>query len=187
MALSNAEKQKRWRDKRNALVREAMKLRERHGGGAQHGAPLRNELAAGGLAGDREIAALRQELAQAKARIRELTLERAAQAQASRDEMRRRPAKPKAEKPPLPPDEERDRRIKALTTENRNLRGKVRHLEQHFEDGIAHAGGMNFATQSAIAKCLHPDHTPSEEQRAEACRLFTSWKADKDKAQRKAR
>jgi hypothetical protein len=48
-------------------------------------------------------------------------------------------------------------------------------------------GRMPFAIQSAIAKCLHPDHKPSEEQRAEACRLFTSWKADKDKAHRTGR
>jgi hypothetical protein len=46
---------------------------------------------------------------------------------------------------------------------------------------------VNFVTQSAIAKCLHPDHKPSEEQRVEACKLFTAWKADKDKARRQAR
>jgi hypothetical protein len=41
-------------------------------------------------------------------------------------------------------------------------------------------GRMPFATQGAIAKALHPDRKPSEAQRAEACRLFSAWKADKD-------
>ena len=34
-------------------------------------------------------------------------------------------------------------------------------------------------------RCLHPDHQPSEAQRAEACRLFTAWKADNGKARRR--
>ena len=58
-----------------------------------------------------------------------------------------------AEKPPLPSDEASARRIKALMTENRNLKAKVRHLEQHLED----VGGMPRKTESAIWKCLHPD------------------------------
>ncbi|MGO8921893.1 MAG: hypothetical protein ACLQF4_03025 [Xanthobacteraceae bacterium] len=73
MTLSNAERQQRWRDKRNALAREAIKLRQRLDGGAQHKAPLRNDRANDGLAAkDREIATLKKELAQAKARITKL-------------------------------------------------------------------------------------------------------------------
>ena len=67
MTLSNAERQQRWRDKRNALAREAVKLRQRLDGGAQHRAPLRNDDLA---AKDREIAALKKELTQAKGRIK---------------------------------------------------------------------------------------------------------------------
>jgi hypothetical protein len=47
--------------------------------------------------------------------------------------------------------------------------------------------GMNFQTMSAIAKTLHPDRTPSEAERAEARKLFTAWKADRDKARRRTR
>jgi hypothetical protein len=126
------------------------------------------------------IDALREELQEAKAHIQQMALDAAAQAQAFRDEARRRAAQPKPERPPLPPDELRDRRIKALTTENRNLRAKLRDREQRYQ----RVGGMGFAAESAIAKCLHPDYVPSEAERAEACRLFTSWKADNKAARR---
>jgi hypothetical protein len=80
----------------------------------------------------------------AKAQIAEMPKEILAQAQAFRDEVKRRAAKPKAEKPPLPPDEERERKIKGLTTANRNLRQKIRHMEQHAEDVQSKTGGMDF-------------------------------------------
>jgi|SRR6516225_3265543 hypothetical protein len=98
---------------------------------------------------------------------------------------------PKAAKPPLPPDEARDQRIKALTTQVRNLKTELRIVRQHFDSEIAERGGMNFQTMSAIAKALHSDyrkHLTRAELDAEldeACKLFTSWKADKDKARRR--
>jgi hypothetical protein len=46
---------------------------------------------------------------------------------------------------------------------------------------------MSFETQSAIAKALHLDRQPSEGERASAFKLFTAWKADKDKARRRAK
>ena len=95
-----------------------------------------------------------------------------------------KPRAPKAEKRELPPDEHRDRIIKSQATRIRNLTQElnaVRTWRGH--DG----GSMDFATMSAIAKCLHPDAKPSEEQRAAAMRLFTDWKSDKDKTRRKAR
>jgi hypothetical protein len=46
---------------------------------------------------------------------------------------------------------------------------------------------MDLKTRGAISKILHPDHKPSEEQRAEACRLFNSWRDSNNRAQRKAR
>ena len=57
----------------------------------------------------------------------------------------------------------------------------------HYSEGLATAGGMNFATQSAIAKCLHPDTRKhvTEADKDKAFKGFTSWKADKDKARRK--
>jgi hypothetical protein len=110
----------------------------------------------------------------------------AAKRAASEQRKAKRPAP--QPRPPLPPDEQRDRRIKALTTANQNLRVKVRHLEQHFEDAIAKAGGMSFKTQSAIAKALHPDVSPADREaaRPNAYKLFNAWKADKDKAGRRS-
>ena len=130
------------------------------------------------------IRELEAELAAAKARIDELRAERLAFRFGSK---RRGEAKPKAEKPPLPPDEERERTIKALRTEVRNLKAERRHLTEHFNSKIADKGGMNFPTMTAIAKCLHPDHAPSEAEREAAFKLFSQWKADDGKAQRRAR
>jgi hypothetical protein len=93
--------------------------------------------------------------------------------------------KPKTERPPLPPDEERDRIIKGLKTRIQNLRAEL-HYTREWHKGKAD-GSMSFQTMSAIAKTLHPDRTPSEAERAEACKLFTAWKADKDKARRRTR
>jgi hypothetical protein len=163
-------------------------------------------------------AALEKELAQAKARNaeleRELTSERerrqAAEA-APRDNKddriaeleaeirglrlhirfgpKRRPAEPKAEKPPLPPDEERDRIIKGLKTRVRNLTAELHHEWEHAEKVQSQTGAMDFRTTSAIAKCLFPDqrHNATEADKDKACRAFTAWKADSDKARRKAR
>jgi hypothetical protein len=45
---------------------------------------------------------------------------------------------------------------------------------------------MSFATMSAIAKVVHPDtrRQATEADLDRACKLFTAWKADKDKARR---
>jgi hypothetical protein len=108
-----------------------------------------------------ELAQTKAALAQAKARISDMGMEVAAQAQAFRDEVKRRAAKakPKAEKPPLPPDEERDRKIKAQATEIRNLKARVRHMQEWTE--TAKGSGMSFATRGKIMKPLHPDSRKS--------------------------
>lgn len=120
------------------------------------------------------IAALRAELARAKARIAEMVLERAAQAQAFRDEVRRRAHPARADRGPLPPDEARDRRIKALTTENRNLKLKVRHLEEEFDERVTRAGGLTRKEENAIIKVLHNDQrgNATEADKDEACKAF---------------
>jgi hypothetical protein len=153
------------------------------------------ELEQGGQAKARadEITALKKELAQAKEHITEMGLQYAAQRQAFRDEWKRRLAtvKPRAEKPPLPPDEVRDRRIKALTTEVQNLKAQVRHMKQHAEDVQGKTGSMSFPTMSAIAKVLQPEQRKHltrrelDEKLDVACKAFTAWKADNDKARRR--
>jgi septal ring factor EnvC (AmiA/AmiB activator) len=114
---------------------------------------------------DAETAALKQELARAKAQIEKLTLQ-----------VQQHAAKPK--RPPLPPDEARERLIKSLTTQNRNLREQLSRVQ--------HGAYMSFKSLAAIAKCLHPDtrRQTSEAEFDKACRLFTEWKANMDKSRR---
>ena len=65
--------------------------------------------------------------------------------------------KPTTDKPPLPPDEARDRRIKALSTQVQNLRARIAwYTEQAAKRGI-----MTFTAMAAISKALHPEHEPS--------------------------
>jgi hypothetical protein len=133
---------------------------------------------------------LQKELAQAKARLHGLEAEVAALkvelalSVGGRFAPRQR-SKLKAEKPPLPPDEERDRQIKGLKTRVQNLRVQL-HAEREWhrhKDG----GSMSFQTVSAISKVLHPDvAAPNKAEREQAYKLFTAWKADKDKARRQA-
>jgi hypothetical protein len=90
MALSNAERQARWRAKRDTEIERLRK--------------------AGRAERDAEIERLRKAATEhGGIGLRFL---------------RRRAAKPKA--PPLPPDEAREKIIKGLRTENRNLKAKVR-------------------------------------------------------------
>jgi hypothetical protein len=111
---------------------------------------------------------------------KELTAARedvAAQAMQFRDELKRRAAKPKAEKAPLPPDEVRERQIKSLQTRVRNLTAEL-HAAREWHRKKAD-GTMSFATMSAISKALHPDRELSEEERSTAFKLFNAWKSDK--------
>jgi hypothetical protein len=96
---------------------------------------------------------------------------------------RPRESKPKVEKPPLPPDEQRERIIKGLRTQVRNLRAERDYIIS------TRIGVMTFKTQNAIAKVLHPDSREhaSEADKDEAYKLFNAWKADKDKAHRTAK
>jgi hypothetical protein len=90
-------------------------------------------------------------------------------------------ATPKAEKPPLPPDEARDRQIKSLKTANQNLRQRLAWSERLAQE----RGTMSFKAMAAISKALHEDHEPTEAERGEAIRAFNAWKADANKARRK--
>jgi hypothetical protein len=143
-------------------------------------------------------AALERELAAAKARIAELEKANAVAAaeiatlKAECWVLReRKPAKPKAEKPPLPPDEQRDRQIKGLTTANRNLRMKLAQREQHYQDAIAHAGGMPRETRTAFDKLFQPDARINAtladltKKLDAAAPLWNTWKNDNDKARRR--
>jgi hypothetical protein len=129
-----------------------------------------------------------QALAEAQKRILDLEDENAALRGALAFEFKQRAAtaKPKAEKPALPPDEVRERRIKALTTEVQNLRAKLRHMNKFYEEESSRKGVMPFSTTSLIATALHPDSSPSDAEREKAFKAFSAWKADKNGAARRA-
>jgi cell division septum initiation protein DivIVA len=86
-------------------------------------------------------------------------------------------AKPKAEKAPLPPDEVRERRIKALTTQVRNLKQLVSMHEQHYAEAVAKVGGLPRSTKIAVDKVLHPDTRghATEADKDEASQLWNAW------------
>ncbi len=87
---------------------------------------------------------------------------------------RNRPAKPKA--PPLPPDEQRYRQIKALKTANASMRRELHDLRTWCRtSGVPDRGGMTFQTHGKIMKALHTDRRPSEAEREEACKAFAAW------------
>ncbi len=131
-------------------------------------------------------AALERELAAAQVRIRELNHAMLAQAEAFHEEWKRRTSG-KAEKPALPPDEIRDRRIKALTTQVANLKLELRYTRAHSDEAIAKAGGLPRATENAIDMVLHPDQrrNATEADKDETYKLWNAWRSSRRKAQRR--
>jgi outer membrane murein-binding lipoprotein Lpp len=183
-AMTEAERKRRLRALAKARIAEQVKpASSDHAALVKELAQAKARIAELTKAGVDEITALKEELAQAKEHITEMGLQYAAQRQAFRDEWKRRmaTAKPRAEKPPLPPDEVRDRRIKALTTEVQNLKAQVRHMKQHAEDVQGKTGSMSFPTMSAIAKVLHPEQRKHltrrelDEKLDVACKAFNAW------------
>jgi hypothetical protein len=139
-----------------------------------------------------EAGRLQQELAEARrAEPKQVAELRRINASLERELARRdsaaKAAKTKAEKPPLPPDEVRERRIKALTTQVQNLKQLLSVHEQHFAETARQKGLMPPQTVRLISKALHSDNgVPSAELLENALKAFNSWKAD-NKAARSAR
>jgi hypothetical protein len=137
--------------------------------------------------GEDEIAVLRTALAQAtvtnaalEARITELET---TNVRLAMDNVKLRDAQAK---PRLPPDEQRERTIKALRTEVRNLKTENSALLQMYDYDLALVGAMSTAARHAISRCLHPDQEPAAAERTAAMRLFNAWLADqKSAAQRR--
>ena len=92
-------------------------------------------------------------------------------------------------KPPLPPDEERDRKIKTLTTRVRNVTAELRHFKQYHEREMTERELMSRDTSNAVAMCLHPDQrrNATEADKDDAYKLFNAWKDDSNRAHRKGR
>jgi uncharacterized small protein (DUF1192 family) len=94
-----------------------------------------------------------------------------------------RERKPKVEKLPLPPDEVRERRIKALTTEVRNLKAQIRYIT------IMHGATFTPELEKNIRVCLHPDWVPDPKQKRRYEKTLADFNAvmDATKAKQKGR
>jgi hypothetical protein len=137
---------------------------------------LRKKLEETRKAESEQVAILRQ-------RIRDLE-----QANARRDAATK-VAQSKADKPPLPPDEVRDRQIKSLKTQVRNLNQLLSAHERHYAEQSRDRGVMAFKTVSLISKALTSQRSPTDADREEALKAFNAWKSDSKAAaeKRKAR
>jgi|SRR5882724_641520 len=76
--------------------------------------------------------------------------------------------------------------IASLMKANRELRAKLRHMHQFYEDESSRKGIMAFSTYGKLMKCLHPDSKPSDAERSEACCLLGQWKQSADRARHHA-
>jgi hypothetical protein len=85
--------------------------------------------------------------------------------------------------------EEFKRDIRRLKRENKKMQEEILTLTMTAAARPKTDGSMSFKTKSLIAKCLHPDsrNDATEADKDEACKLFTAWKSDKDKARRRTR
>jgi len=135
---------------------------------------LRAQLAKAKAAEPEQVRALRQ-------RVHDLEQERARRDSAAKA------AQTKAEKPALPPDEARERRIKALETQVKNLKIKLHFNDTHFAEAIAMSGGLPRPTQIAIDKVLHPDTRghATEADKDHAGKLWNAWKDTRTRAKRR--
>ena len=68
----------------------------------------------------------------------------------------------------------------------RHVVSELHAMTKHAQEMQGKTGAMSFPTMSAIAKALHPEGNATEADRDDAFKLFTAWKADKDKARRRA-
>jgi hypothetical protein len=91
---------------------------------------------------------------------------------------------PKPVKPPLPPDEIRDRKIKAQATQIQNLKMLQASTMARYMEALRDHGAMDFRTFSAISFVLHPDTRDQAEasHKDKALRGLNAWKADNSKA-----
>ena len=82
---------------------------------------------------------------------------------------------------PLP-----DKEIARLKEVNKELRIELREMHGWYEEESRRKGIMPFMTYGKLMKCLHPDSTPTDAERAEACGLFGQWKQSADRARHHA-
>lgn len=75
--------------------------------------------------------------------------------------------------------------VRYVKAQNRKLIEMVRKMRpMNSAEPRRHPTEMSFATSSAIAKCLHPDASPSAEERTDAFKLFSAWRANSRRGER---
>jgi hypothetical protein len=82
---------------------------------------------------------------------------------------------------PLP-----DKEIARLKEVNKELRIELREMHGWYEEESRRKGIMPFMTYGKLMKCLHPDSTPTDADRSEACGLLAQWKQSADRARHHA-
>jgi hypothetical protein len=102
---------------------------------------------------------------------------------------KRRAAEPKAAKPPLPPDEQREKIIKGLRTRVRNLVSELDATRELNNKIAMRTGDMPRTTRTAIDWVLQPDQRRNADEAAwdKACKGWNAWKNDSDKVRRQTR
>jgi predicted RNase H-like nuclease (RuvC/YqgF family) len=162
-AMTSAERVRRYRLKHAPVTKPVTKLNGTNGGA------LANELAQA----EARISALEGQLARAAAEIAELNV------QSTKERKRREAAEAKAAAMPRTEaerDTEAERVMKRLRQQLKEARSMRRHLEDWCKkSGVPEKGGMTRATYTKLVKVLHPDGSPSEAERADACRAFNVW------------
>jgi hypothetical protein len=77
--------------------------------------------------------------------------------------------------------------VRHVKAENRRLTERVRNMRPMDSAGPRRPMEMSFETMSAIARCLHPDASPSEEERTSAFKLFSAWRVDSRRGEQRRR
>jgi hypothetical protein len=119
---------------------------------------------------DAEITELRKRLADVEAHRDRLFAERLS----IRFGPKPRAAKPKVEKPPLPPDEVRDKKIEALQTQVRNLRGNLRAVSDALDEARQNQH-LPDDLRRRLLSFVHPERFPGD---PEMQRLATTLAQD---------
>lgn len=200
-AMTGAERLRRWRERKpqergpapeaDRSASEALsKASEALSNARQEIASLREQLpAAAAEPSSQDLIEARQEIDRLRQRVAALEDETATLRIALEHERKEHAAtKAKAARSALPPTDGDDPRIARLTKANRELRGKLRYMQQFYEEESRNQGVMPFTTYTKVMRCLHPDQpTPTPERRQEACGLLSQWKQAANRAQRRAR
>jgi len=147
MDKTNAERQARWRQRQKELIEQAKAKLADVGG---HGAA--------------------EELERVNARNASLEREIA---ERGRELRQQQPGKANSSKAPVDPDRSEVAKLKKA---NRELRAEINNLMQWHEAEMLSQGKMPLETHRAVLMCLHPDRSPTEEERATACRLYNAWR-----------